>query len=76
MALSVIKPSFPKLAQSVVRLTVERVVAGSIPRTGPKLRLRQLRNEGTPFALQATRPSRASEDHAKWRSSFYLKTKK
>ena len=40
MALSVIKPSFPKLAQSVVRLTVERVVAGSIPRTGPKLRLR------------------------------------
>ena len=46
MALSVIKPSFlPQvrsagLAQSVVRLTLERVVAGSIPGTGPKLRLR------------------------------------
>ena len=46
MALSVIKPSFlPQvrsagLAQSVVRLTLERVVAVSIPGTGPKLRLR------------------------------------
>ena len=28
------------LAQSVVRLTLERVVAVSIPGTGPKLRLR------------------------------------
>ena len=52
------------LAQSVERLTAEREVAGSIPGAGPILRvLKQLRNEGTPFALQAAGPSRGSDDH-------------
>ena len=43
MALSVIKPSFPKFVwqdKLSSALDVERVVAGSIPRTGPNLRLR------------------------------------
>ena len=35
---------------------------------GPVRVLKQLRNEGTPLALQATRPSRGSDDHVKWRS--------
>ena len=57
------------LAQSVERLTAEREVAGSIPGAGPILRvLNQLRNEGTPFAVQTGRPSRGSDDHVKWRS--------
>ena len=42
-------------------LTAEREVTGSIPGAG-------LRNEGTPFALQAGGPSRGSDDHEKWRS--------
>ena len=54
------------LAQSVERLTAEREVAGSIPGTGPILRvLKKLRIEGT--ALTAG-PSRGSDDHVKWRS--------
>ena len=41
------------LAQSVEPLIVEREVAGLIPRARPTLRVfKQLRNEGTPFALQ------------------------
>ena len=47
-------------------------VAGSIPTAGPILRV--LRNEGTPFALQAARPSRSSDDHVKWRSRLKLET--
>ena len=43
----------PRLAPSVERLTAEREVAGSILNF-----LKQLRNEGTPFALQVARPSR------------------
>ena len=46
-------------------LTAEREVTGSIPGAG-------LRNEGTPFALQAARPSRGSDDHEKWRSRLQL----
>ena len=57
------------LSQSVERLTAEREVAGSIPGTGPILKvLKCLRNEGTAFALQMVRPSRGSDDHVKWRS--------
>ena len=57
------------LAQSVQRLTAEREVVGSIPRAGPILRaLKQLRNEGTAFALQMASSSRGSDDHVKWRS--------
>ena len=60
------------LAQSVERLTAERGVAGSIPGAGPLLRvLKWLRNEGTPFALQAARPSRSSDDHVEWRSRLH-----
>ena len=60
------------LAQSVERLTAEREVAGSILRAGPILRvLKQLRNKGTPFALQAAGPSHGSDDHVKWRSRLY-----
>ena len=55
------------LAQ-VERLTAEREIAGSIPGTGPILRvLKWLRNEGTPFALQMARAPRGSDDHVKWR---------
>ena len=54
------------LAQSIERLTAERDVAGSIPWIGPVLRvLKKPRNEGTPFALQAARPSGGSDDHVK-----------
>ena len=57
------------LAQSAERSTAERKVAGSIPEAGPILRvLKELRNEGTPFARQVARPSRGSDDHVKWRS--------
>ena len=60
------------LAQSVERLTAEREVAGSIPWAGPLLGvLKWLRNEGTPFALQAARPSRGSDDHVEWRSRLH-----
>ena len=60
------------LSQSVERLTAEREVAGSIPAAGPLLRvLKWLRNEGTPFALLAARPSRGSDDHAKWRPRLH-----
>ena len=34
--------------------------------------LKQVRNEGTSFALQMARPSRASDDHVKWRSRLHL----
>ena len=41
----------------------------SLAGTGLILRvLKSLRNEVTPFALQTGRPSRASDDHVKWRS--------
>ena len=60
------------LAQSVECLTVEREVAGLIPRVGPLLRvLKWLRNEGTSFALQAASPSRGSDDHVKWRPRLH-----
>ena len=52
------------LAQSIERLTAEREVAGSIPGTGPILRvLKELRKEGTAFALQTAGPCRGSDDH-------------
>ena len=48
----------------VERLTAEREVAGSIPRAGPILRiLKELRNEGIPFALQAGRLLHGFDDH-------------
>ena len=51
------------LAQLVERLTAEQEGAGSIPGTGPVLRvLKYLRNEGTVFALQMAGPSRGSDD--------------
>ena len=54
------------LAQLVECLTAEREVAGSIPRTGPTLRvLKTLRNEGTSFALQTARPSHGLNDLVK-----------
>ena len=58
------------LAQTVERLTVEReVVAGSIPRVWPILRvLKQLRNEGIAFAPQTARPSCDLDDYVKWQS--------
>ena len=52
------------LAQSVEHVTAEREVTGSFP--GGRTNIQ--RNEGTPFALQAARPSRGSDDHVKWRS--------
>ena len=60
------------LPQSIERLIAERKVAGSIPGVGPILRVlrNDLGNEGTPFALQAARPSRGSDDHFRWRSRF------
>ena len=55
-----------RLAQSVDRLTAEREVTDSILGTGPILKvLKQLRNEGTNFALQTASPSRGSYDHVK-----------
>ena len=49
------------LAPLLERLTAERRVTGLIPGIGPTLRvLKWLRNEGTAFALQMARPSRAS----------------
>ena len=60
------------LAQSVERLNAEQEVACSIPGAEPLLRvLKWLRNEGTPFALQAARPSRGSDDHVEWRSRLH-----
>ena len=58
------------------RSSVERDVAGSISAAAPILRtvLKYLRNEGTPFALQAVRPSRRSDDHVKWGSCVQLET--
>ena len=42
------------LAQLVEHLTVEREVVGLIPGAGPLLSvLKYLRNEGSPFAMQA-----------------------
>ena len=56
------------LAQSVERLTAERKVAGSILWAGAVLRvLKKLIDEGTPFAPQAARSLRSSDDHVKWR---------
>ena len=52
------------LAQSVEHVAAEREVTGSFP--GGRTNIQ--RNEGTPFALQAARPSRGSDDHVKWRS--------
>ena len=51
-------------------LTAEREVTGSIPRAGPILRiLKELRNEGIPFALQAGRLLRGFDDHVeRWSS--------
>ena len=49
------------LAQSLDRLTVEWKIAGSILRTGLRV-LKQLRNEGTAFALQTAGPSCGSDD--------------
>ena len=63
-------------AQSVVRLTAEREIAGSIPGDGPVLRVfKYLRNEDTPFALQMARPSRGSNDHVKRRSHLHWDVK-
>ena len=58
------------------RSSVERDVAGSISAAAPILRtvLKYLRNEGTPFALQAVRPSRRLDDHVKWGSCVQLET--
>ena len=57
------------LKQSVESLTTEWKVVGSIPGTGPTLRvLKWLRNEDTAFALQIARPSHGSDDHVEWRS--------
>jgi len=48
------------LSSLVEGLTAELEVTGSIPGTGPTLRvLKWLRNEGTAFALQMARPSHA-----------------
>ena len=45
------------LAQSVERLTVELEIMGLISGVGPLLSvLKYLRNEGSPFAMQAVRP--------------------
>ena len=61
------------LAQSVERMTAERKVAGSIPGAAPLLVvLKYLRNEGTPFVLQAAGRSRGSDDHVKWRSRLLM----
>ena len=55
------------LAQSVERLTAEREVAGSILWAGAVLMvLKKLISEGTPFAPQAARSPRSSDDHVKW----------
>ena len=35
-----------------------------------------LRNEGTPFTLQAAGPSRVLDDQVKWRSCVHLETLK
>ena len=59
-------------------------MAGSIPGTGPILRvLKYLRNEdkgkgskGTAFALQMARPSLGSDDYVKWRSSVSSRKRK
>lgn len=54
-------------AQPVERLTTEQEVAGSILWAGAVLRvLKKLINEGTPFAPQAARSPRSSDDHVKW----------
>ena len=57
------------LAQSVERLSAKRKRAfdsrGQSNTQGLK---KTLRNEGTPFTVQAARPSRGSDDHVKWRS--------
>ena len=60
------------------RSTAERDVAGSISAAPPILRtvLKYLRNEGTPFSLQAVRASSRSDDHVKWRSCLQFETKK
>ena len=50
----------------VESLIAQREVAGSIPRAGPILRvLKQLRNEGTPIAMNAAGPLRGSDDQGK-----------
>ena len=54
-------------------MTAEREVVGSIQGAGPTLVvLKSLRNDGTYFALHATRPSRGSDDRVKWGSRFQL----
>ena len=59
------------LTYSVERLTAEREVAGSILGARAILRvLEKLKDESTPFTAPAARPSRGSDDHVKWRSSF------
>ena len=55
-----------RLVQSVDRLNAEREVTDSTLGTGPILKVfKQLRNEGTNFALQTASPSRGSYDHVK-----------
>ena len=55
------------LAQSVERLTAEREVVGSIPGTGPTLRVLKMTEKcgGAAFALQMARLSRGSDDYLK-----------
>ena len=57
------------LSQQVERLTGRDGGRGSNFWIRPILRiLKQLRNEGTAFALQTGGPSRGLDDHLKWRS--------
>ena len=54
---------------STERLTAEQEVVASITGTRLILRfLKQLRNEDNSFALQMAKPSRGSDNYAKWRS--------
>ena len=64
------------VAQSVERLTAERAVARSITGTRPIIRfLKWLRNEDTSFTVQMAKPSRVSDNYAKWRSPMISSNK-
>ena len=53
------------ITQSLECLNAERQVGSLIPREAPVLWVLQLlRNKGTAFALQTTRPSRGSDENA------------
>ena len=53
------------LAQSLHRINEERKVGSLIPAVAPVFWVLQLlRNEGTAFALQTTRPSRGLDENA------------